>query len=509
MTQGLTKSFVILIATLFFSFTLQASTPPQMAQKIGVSIKSQMLNTMGEFPVLVILKQQADLSFVNLNAPKEVRGQQVYDALRKTAMESQRELVSLLAKRGFEYQQFYILNMIALESATPELVSELTGRADVGKIINNPAIKNKFMPSNDIFNKFAQRKSESLTAVTEGNIVSTGAERVWQELGITGKNIVIAGQDTGIQWDHPALKTHYRGFSPNGVNHNYNWHDAIHKPLAAGTNPCGFNSKAPCDDHGHGTHTVGTIVGDDGATRKIGMAPGAQWMGCRNMERGVGRPTTYIECFQYFLAPYPQGGNPFTDGAPAKAPHVINNSWGCPPDEGCEGGEMLPVVEALNVAGLMVVVSAGNEGSGCSTIAAPPAHFTLATLAVGAHNHRNGRIAYFSSRGPSKFDGGIGPDITAPGVGIVSAIPGSSYSGATWDGTSMAGPHVVGLVALMWSAKPALIGNTTATSNVIRKTATPKTSTETCGGVTGDKIPNNTFGFGTINAYDAVKTLIQ
>ena len=150
--------------------------------------------------------------------------------------------------------------------------------------------------------------------------------------GYTGQGAVIAGQDTGYQWDHPALKDQYRGWNGSAADHNYNWHDAIH---ATGSS-CGADSPCPCDDNDHGTHTMGTMVGDDGGANQIGMAPGARWIGCRNMNAGVGTPTTYIECFEWFIAPTDLAGqNP----NPAMAPDVINNSWGCPESEGCSAGQ--------------------------------------------------------------------------------------------------------------------------------------------------------------------------
>ncbi len=148
--------------------------------------------------------------------------------------------------------------------------------------------------------------------------------------GYTGQGAVIGGQDTGYDWDHPALKNQYRGWNGASADHDYNWHDAIHVTGSI----CGANSPEPCDDDDHGTHTMGTMVGDDGLGNQIGMAPGARWIGCRNMNDGVGTPATYTECYEWFIAPYPVGGTP-DQGDPSKAPDVINNSWGCPPSEGC------------------------------------------------------------------------------------------------------------------------------------------------------------------------------
>lgn len=164
---------------------------------------------------------------------------------------------------------------------------------------------------------------------------------------------------------------------------------------------------------------------------------------------------------------------------------------------------MRPVLKAIAAAGIVNVVSAGNEGPGCASIGDQPATHSELTLAVGAIDHRCGAIAGFSSRGPSVLDGLVGPDVTAPGMSIRSSVPGGGYQAALWSGTSMAGPHVAGLVALLWSAHPGLRGDVAETTRLIRATARPKTATERCGAVAGDAIPNNTYGYGIIDAWAA------
>jgi serine protease AprX len=171
---------------------------------------------------------------------------------------------------------------------------------------------------------------ESSTLSVGSNIAWVKADQVWA-LGYTGQGVVVAGADTGVAWTHNALKNKYRGWNGTTVDHNYNWHDAIKNPNTG----CPGSSPEPCDDDvllggGHGTHTVGTMVGDDGGTNQIGMAPGAEWIACRNMNNGVGAVPTYLECMEWFIAPTDANGN---NPDPSKAPHVINNSWGCV--EGC------------------------------------------------------------------------------------------------------------------------------------------------------------------------------
>lgn len=470
--------------------------------KIDPFVKGQFhSNQSSKKTVFVILREQADLNMADSLSSREEKARYVYDTLRNKAVSTQGPLVDFLQAKKVKFRQFYIENMIAVENPTADLINTLAARVDVVRIMGNPLFKLRL-----------PKKQEGLAeninhnAGAEQNLVRIGATKVWENDDVHGEGIIVAGQDTGVQWDHPALIHQYRGSLTNGtVDHNYNWHDAIHSPLnTAAKNSCGYDTVAPCDDHGHGTHTMGTMVGDDGKGNQIGVAPKAKWMACKNMDNGVGSTASYIECFEFFLAPYPLNGNSLKDGDPAKAPHIINNSWGCTKEEGCKGDEILPALQAMKKAGILVVASAGNEGPGCSSIDAPPAWHTGLTLAVGAFNHRNDNIASFSSRGPSLFDNGTGPNLAAPGVIIRSSVPGNRYESAMWSGTSMAGPHVAGAAALLWSYNKNLIGNIAQTISIFENSAEPKTSNQTCGGLPGSHVPNNTYGRGLLNVENAI-----
>jgi subtilisin family serine protease len=310
-----------------------------------------------------------------------------------------------------------------------------------------------------------------------------GADRVWSEFGITGEGIIIGQSDSGVQGDHPELIGSYRG---RNSGDDYNWLDPWN------------GTQSPTDIGGHGTHTLGSIVG-----LNTGLAPGAEWFGCTNLARNLANPALYLDCMQFMLAPYPLGGNPFTDGEPLQSAHVLNNSWGCPPLEGCDADSLLPGVRALRAAGIFVVVSAGNEGTaGCGTVSHPLAIYDE-VFSVGAINEF-GQLAGFSSLGPVTVDGSerIKPDIVAPGVDVFSAFPNNTYM--AWDGTSMAGPHVAGVIALVWSANPDLIGQIDATEQILIETAHPFTgSLPSC--VDRTQSPNNGAGYGIVDAYTAVQ----
>ena len=441
---------------------------------------------------ILVFSEQADLSGAAAFKTKEAKGRYVYERLSETAQRTQAPVLDELQRRGLKHRSFWIANAIWAQGDVAS-IQALAQRTETVRLIANFHARAPEVPSRSVASK--------LTTTLEWNIAQIHAPDVWA-LGYTGQGVVVGGQDTGYQWNHPALIHHYRGWDGTNANHNYNWHDAIHTTDShfTSTNPYGYNTTSPCDDNGHGTHTMGTMAGDDGAGNQIGVAPGARWIGCRNMERGWGTPAAYAECFQWFLAPTDLAGqNP----DPAKAPDVINDSWYSDASEGTTNLLVFQTaVENLRAAGVVVVVSAGNQGPACSTITSPAIYD--ASFSVGATDSSD-IIAGFSSRGPVAVDG-IGrlkPNVTAPGVNIRSSVPVNGYASG-WSGTSMAGPHVVGVVALLISAHPELKGQVDGIERIIEHTAVPLTNSESCGGVAGTEIPNNTYGWGRVDALAAL-----
>src|SRR5437868_5638852 len=435
----------------------------------------------------VVLADQADVSGAANLATKPEKGRFVYQTLLDKAQTTQEPILQWLRDRAIEHQSFYIINAI-LVKANREIAETLAARPDVARVEGNPLAHNNLPQSGPVVEAPAQ------PATIEPGINYTHAPQVWA-LGYTGQNIVIASADTGVRWTHNALKPHYRGWDGQNANHNYNWHDSIHDGAA---NPCGFDSPFPCDDFFHGSHTTGTAIGDDGAGNQIGMAPGAKWIGCRNMDQGTGTPARYIECMQWFLAPYPIGGG---QGDPTKAPDITINSWGCPTSEGCSVNTLQAAVEAQAAAGIMMVVAAGNSGSSCSTVTDPPS-FYAASYTAGALNTGTDTIASFSSRGPVTIDGSnrVKPDITAPGTNTRSSYNTSDNAYTSLSGTSMATPHIAGAMALLWCARPDLRHGIADSRTVLDNAAHVISSTQ-CG---DPGPPNNVYGWGRVDISAAV-----
>jgi serine protease AprX len=465
--------------------------PVNVANKIAPWVVAQTANgQQAEF--FVVLADQADLSAAGTLRTKNEKGRFVRDALWNKSQTTQRSILRWLREHGVEHRSFYIVNAI-LVKGTREIAQTLAARPDVGRIEGNPHIQNDIPQPASAVETSSQPKAP---AVIEPGIAYTHAPDVWA-LGFAGQGITVAGADTGQRWTHNALKPHYRGWDGQNANHDYNWHDSIHDGVG---NPCGNDSPEPCDDNGHGTHTIGTAVGDDGAGNQIGMAPGAKWIGCRNMDQGNGTPARYIECMEFFLAPYPVNGNP-NEGDPLKAPDVTSNSWVCTPSEGCSANTLQAAVEAQAAAGIMMVAGAGNDGQGCSTVFYPPALYE-ASYTVGALNTGTDTIASFSSRGPVTIDQSnrIKPDITAPGTNTRSSYNTSDNAYASLSGTSMATPHIAGAIALLWCARPDFRHDIAGSRTLVDNAAHFISSTQ-CG-TAGP--PNNVYGWGRVDISAAV-----
>lgn len=474
---------------------------------IGASGRSATQGASARSRLWVLLNERADLSSVMAIPDPAVRRRRLAQTLQETARTSQASLRSELVARGYSVRSFWIVNALLVTGDT-EVARELAARRDVERVVTDAQFRMQ-LPQPVVPPTVFRRNVSGVT----WNVARVGAPEIWQQEGVQGEGVVIAIADTGIQWDHTALvdrerlvsSSSYRFYLPlvqgsnrgktttitsPSRNHDYAWHDAI------------ASTEAPLDDHGHGTHVAGIAVGDGGPAAQIGVAPGAEWVACRNMESGVGRLSSYVECFEWFLAPTRTDGS---DPRPDLAPHIVSNSWTCPvPLEDCTD-EVLDImresVQRLRDAGILVVAAAGNDGPACETIEDPPAIYEE-SFTVGATTSSD-TLATFSSRGPVTRDGSgrLKPDLVAPGVGVYSSYPPDTYG--ILSGTSMATPAISGVAALVWSAVPHLRGDVTLTERILRETADPTVDTS-CGGES-DGHPNNAWGWGLVDAVAAVE----
>jgi subtilisin family serine protease len=456
----------------------------------AATVDPQLTANGGDADALIVFPSRSQaLTPLAPDADYKLRRRALVDTLRAQADATQRDVRAWLDAHGIAYRSYWISNVI--EARLPQsALAELASRSDIAHIKSNAPIR-LTLPAVERAN------APSDVETIPYGVTKIEAPEVWAA-GYNGQGVVIAGQDTGYQWDHPALQPHYRGWDGSVADHNYNWHDSIHDSSG---NPCGNDSPEPCDDNGHGTHTAGTFAGDDGATHQIGVAPGAKWIGCRNMDEGNGTPATYIECMQWVLAPTDSNDeNPNPD----LAPDILANSWGCPPSEGCTTGEELDeAVTNVVAGGIFFATSAANDGPSCGSIFTPPATYD-AGFVVGATDSQD-RLASFSSRGPVDGVTLVRPDISAPGVGVNSSYPPAGYTNLS--GTSMASPHVSGAAALLMSVNPALKGHPDQVAEILRSSTVTEGITDPdnsgCGGLTMEDWPNYQAGYGRLDAYAA------
>jgi bacillopeptidase F len=458
----------------------------------------QTLTDNAQTSVIIYLDEQADIPALDqelnrIKATRQVRHERVIRALQEVAQRTQPALIEHLeeAKRDGHiagFTPYWIMNMIIAKASKSEIY-RLLDRSDVD-----------FIEPNFQFELIRPVTSGSGGPVTRGIGVTPGlqainADRVWKELGITGAGRLVANLDTGVDGNHPAFADRWRGTLP-GVDWSEAWLDVIYG-----------GSQFPVDHNDHGTHVMGTMTGLGEATGDtIGVAFGAYWIACNAIDQWTGNEfdNDVIEAFQWFADP---DGDP---GTIDDVPDVIQNSWRI---AGYFGGNYQDCdprwdafIDNCEAAGTVVTFSAGNEGPAPQSHGSPAnrADSEYKNFSVGAVDATNYGYPYpiagFSSRGPTDCVGSdypIKPEVVAPGVDVYSSVPGGGYQQQWWSGTSMAGPHVAGIVALMREANPNLTVN--QIKNIMLDTADDL----------GDPGNDNTYGYGLVDAYRCVVTALR
>ncbi|MFZ2095697.1 MAG: S8 family serine peptidase, partial [Anaerolineales bacterium] len=453
------------------------------ASKIETMLLDQFAAN-GSADFIVRFTEQADLSAayaMDWNA----RGEFVYNTLRETAANSQVNAKALLDNGGLKYQTFIAGNELYVWNGTQVAADALAALPEVSFIratrtyYIDPSVDATSLEgiawAGDYLSKNALTTvGDNPNATVDWGITDTKADQFWSAFGFQGDGMVVANIDTGVQWNHPALDQSFKcGADPSDPTC---WDDP--------SNICGGSA---CDNNGHGTHTMGTMVGDDdpSLTYIAGMAPNAQWIACKGCESSSCSEFALESCADWILAP---------GGDAANRPDVVNNSWG--------GGGGDPwyqsYVQAWVAAGIFPAFSAGNS-TGCSSLGSPGDY----QESFGTTGHNSSRVHYYA-QGPSAFghEPYTKPNITAPAVSICSSVPTNGWS-CGYSGTSMASPHSAGAVALLWSCNPSLVGDVYGTFEALQNSAdAPDPVNPTCG-VPPDGEGTYEDGYGYLNVLTA------
>gem|GEM_PF-3210823 len=383
--------------------------------------------------------------------PKRDRRASLIKALREKADSTQRPFQAFLERRGVKRRiSLWMINGMAL-TASREVIEELARFPGIEEIRREEVFA---IPPT----------GHGLSDSAEWNLAMIRAPELWA-MGYKGQGVVVANLDSGVDKSHPDLERRWRG----GTN---SWYD-----------PYGEH-ESPHDPDGHGTMTMGILVGGSKGGTAIGVAPDAKWIAVKIFnDGGWAFESAVHQGFQWLLDP---DGNPDTDDAP----DVVNNSWGFENGTNQCFQNFQPDIEVLKAAGIAVVFSGGNDGPREATSVSPGNN--VDAFAIGAVDQgRN--VGWFSSRGPSPCDGRVYPDAVAPGVNVRSAVPGGSYK--TASGTSFAAPHVAGAMALLLSAFPDLTPAQLEWS--LKETAQDL----------GEEGPDHTYGHGLIDVLAAYQNL--
>ncbi len=484
---------LVLVLCLPFQGDVFGQKPPDDGPEVDAALLAEA-DRSDSLDYLIVFDEKADLSPA-FDMDWEARGQFVYDTLTQLAATSQKEVQSYLNKEGVVYQSFWIENAIAVEGSSRATFEGLFSYQGIEALHVIPQIS--LVDPVSIKDETAPAGTRSV----ESNLTHINVDDAWA-LGFTGVGLVVGSIDTGVRYTHETLVGQYRGNEGGGVfDHNYDWWDAVNGQTAA------------YDDHNHGSHTVGIMVGDDLNGDQIGVAPGAEWIACKALNNvGSGMGTDLLECGQFMLAPTDLNGE---NAEPDLRPNVVNNSWG---DCGRSYNNWFEdTIDAWEAAGIYPVFANGNASNcgydqppGLNTVGNPARGYNV--TGVGSTGHSDGVYAVHSNWGPTDSldtlnpNGyrNIKPQVVAPGVSIRSAVSLGDTSYGYYSGTSMSAPHVAGLIVLVWQAGSCLVGDYVHTETLLEETAVPIPYDTGNGDEGPGFVPNHATGWGEIDAEQAV-----
>jgi subtilisin family serine protease len=430
------KRILVSLLMVLINLAHSGSAPDAFARPavLDAAVLSALVRSAPDQPldVIVTLRDQAEVSQLDRSAVPAV--------LQRHAASTQSDLLAMLHARSadqvYAVTPLWIDNAIAL-SASREVIFDLARRTDVARIQLDEAF---LMPT----------ANADLNAVPS-NLAAIGAPAAWQR-GVTGRGVVVAVLDSGVDLLNADLAAKWRGGS-NSWFDPYGEHDA------------------PVDLTGHGTQVLGVILGGEDDGVPLGVAPGAQWIAAKIFnDRGRATTSAIHRALQWVLDP---DGDPATDDAP----QVVNNSWSAA-NAGCNS-DFAADLRALRAAGILPVFAAGINQS------VSPANLPEA-FAVGAVTAEAVLLAD-SAHGPSNClaDGDVYPQLVAPGDNIHT----TNHYGAfiTASGTSLAAAHVSGALALLLSVTPHLSADEQVA--LLIETAVDL----------GESGPDNNFGHGRLD----------
>ncbi len=464
---------VVLLLTIMLPPAIAGQTPAPVYQatKIEQALLDQFAGE-GQADFIIRFAEQADLSPA-YQMDWGPRGEFVYNTLKQTAERSQAQAIKYLDAQGLKHQTFIAGNELYVTTGNLAVANALAALPEVEFI---RATRTYYLdPVSTSAEGPTPEMPQAPQAITDWGITDTGADQFWATFGLKGEGIVVANIDSGVQWNHPALVNQFK--CPGAPTNPACWRDP--------SNVCG--ASGACDNNGHGTHTMGTMVSrDDPSLSYIaGMAPNAQWIACKGCETGSCSDAALLTCADWILAP---------GGSTANRPQIVNNSWG---DIG-NNNWYQSKVQAWVAAGIFPAFSVSNN-RGCGSLGSPGDY----QESFGTTGHDKERNHYYA-QGPSAFGHTpyTKPNISGPAVNICSTVPSNGWS-CDYSGTSMASPHTAGAVALLWSCNPALIGQVDLTFQALQNNADAPTPSNPACGVPPDGEGTYEDGYGYLNVFKA------